>query len=195
MGVCFMLVILKQFFLPNLKVAATLLCLTFVYGAQALAPGAASTRAAHLRPLHRVAVSSPPTSIPHLLAPPACATADVWWVFLQPIVTGGQSVMIEVATGGASHEQLPMVLRVPHHVLGTNPAFALLGLGERRGEGLVRTRARRLSKSTTWVLAVWRCASVWPPPVDPTSSSPVPAHVQAMSCCPACWPCSAEGST
>jgi hypothetical protein len=32
MGVCFMLVILKQFFLPNLKVATLLLCLTFVYG-------------------------------------------------------------------------------------------------------------------------------------------------------------------
>jgi hypothetical protein len=32
MGVCFMLVILKQFFLPNLKVATTLLCLAFVYG-------------------------------------------------------------------------------------------------------------------------------------------------------------------
>lgn len=56
--------------------------------------------------------------------------ADVWWVFLQPMVTGGSSVMIEVATGGSSHEQLPMVLRVPHAPLGTNPAFALLGLGE-----------------------------------------------------------------
>lgn len=33
MGVCFMLVILKQFFLPNLKVASILLCLAFVYGA------------------------------------------------------------------------------------------------------------------------------------------------------------------
>jgi hypothetical protein len=32
MGICFMLVILKQFFLPNLKVAALLLSLTFVYG-------------------------------------------------------------------------------------------------------------------------------------------------------------------
>lgn len=38
--------------------------------------------------------------------------------------------MIEVATGGSTHEQLPMVLRIPHHPLGTNPAFALLGLGE-----------------------------------------------------------------
>ena len=29
---CVMLVILKQFFLPNLKVASILLCLAFVYG-------------------------------------------------------------------------------------------------------------------------------------------------------------------
>lgn len=35
MGVCFMLVILKQFFLPNLKVATILLCLAFVYGGRA----------------------------------------------------------------------------------------------------------------------------------------------------------------
>ena len=34
MGVCFMLVILKQFYLPNLKVATLLLCLAFVYGAR-----------------------------------------------------------------------------------------------------------------------------------------------------------------
>ena len=32
MGVCFMLVVLKQFFLPNLNVATILLCLAFVYG-------------------------------------------------------------------------------------------------------------------------------------------------------------------
>lgn len=99
MGICFMLVILRQFFLPNLKVASILLCLAFVY--------------------------------------------DVWWVFLQPLVTGGQSVMIEVATGGSSHEQLPMVLRVPHSALGTNPAFALLGLGDVVLPGLLAVFCRR----------------------------------------------------
>lgn len=42
MGVCFMLVILKQFFLPNLKVATILLCLAFVYGGRAAgSPGGA----------------------------------------------------------------------------------------------------------------------------------------------------------
>ncbi|KAL4438186.1 hypothetical protein ABPG77_010547 [Micractinium sp. CCAP 211/92] len=103
MGVCFMLVILKQFFLPNLKVATILLCLAFVY--------------------------------------------DVWWVFLQPLVTGGESVMVEVATGGASHEQLPMVLRFPHHPLGTNPAFAILGLGDVVLPGLLAVFCRRFDLS------------------------------------------------
>lgn len=37
---------------------------------------------------------------------------------------------MQVATGGSSHQQLPMVLRVPHASLGSNPAFAILGLGE-----------------------------------------------------------------
>ena len=72
-----------------------------------------------------------PTAAPRPSSVPPPPPADVWWVFLQPMVTGGASVMIEVATGGAAHEQLPMVLRVPHHALGTNPAFAILGLGER----------------------------------------------------------------
>ncbi|PSC70351.1 signal peptide peptidase-like 3 [Micractinium conductrix] len=99
MGICFMLVILKQFSLPNLRVAATLLCLAFVY--------------------------------------------DVWWVFLQPMITGGPSVMIDVATGGSSREQLPMVLRVPHAPLGTNPAFSLLGLGDVVLPGLLVAFCRR----------------------------------------------------
>ncbi|KAL4448488.1 hypothetical protein ABPG75_005707 [Micractinium tetrahymenae] len=103
MGVCFMVVILKQFFLPNLKVATILLCLAFVY--------------------------------------------DVWWVFLQPLVTGGESVMVEVATGGASHQQLPMVLRFPHHPLGTNPAFAILGLGDVVLPGLLAVFCRRFDLS------------------------------------------------
>lgn len=47
MGVCFMLVILKQFFLPNLKVASILLCLAFVYGATA-PPACRTDRAAAL---------------------------------------------------------------------------------------------------------------------------------------------------
>ena len=45
---------------------------------------------------------------------------DIFFVFITPLfMEGGKSVMVEVATGGDSGEQLPMVLRVPH--LSTNP--------------------------------------------------------------------------
>lgn len=132
MGVCFMLVILKQFHLPNLRVATTLLCLAFVYGARRAEGGTKEGGEARGRlrgRRHALLHSLPlPPSISRPL-PWVFSPADVWWVFLQPLVTGGASVMVEVATGGASHEQLPMVLRVPHRALGTNPAFAILGLG------------------------------------------------------------------
>ena len=192
--------ILKQFSLPNLRVAATLLCLAFVYGACRAVGGVVYTvsRAGEVRwgllpassATARLLALRPPNpraSPPPTLPPPP----DVWWVFLQPMITGGPSVMIDVATGGApplpvkelehtcwaggglmptlglaaarlaapnqlptshpadtppcpaapplvlppatggsSREQLPMVLRVPHAPLGTNPAFSLLGLGE-----------------------------------------------------------------
>jgi hypothetical protein len=161
MGVCFMLVVLKQFFLPNLKVATILLCLAFVYGElrQHLAGWMAALPcygACCLYPCDWLRSwlgdwQSQPQCLclPPILTPACPSTssafpcpADVWWVFLQPLVTGGASVMIEVATGGSTHEQLPMVLRIPHHPLGINPAFALLGLGEwlwgvqRGGDGL-----------------------------------------------------------
>ena len=46
---------------------------------------------------------------------------DIFFVFITPLfMEGGKSVMVEVATGGDSGEQLPMVLRVPH--LSTNPS-------------------------------------------------------------------------
>merc|ERR1711936_878787 len=40
---------------------------------------------------------------------------DIFFVFITPLfMEGGKSVMVEVATGHSSDEQLPMVLRVPH---------------------------------------------------------------------------------
>ena len=53
----------------------------------------------------------------------------------------GKSVMVEVATGGDSGEQLPMVLKVPH--LGSNPLkvcflpFSMLGFGDILVPGLL----------------------------------------------------------
>ncbi|MEW5316705.1 MAG: hypothetical protein WDW38_008057 [Sanguina aurantia] len=39
---------------------------------------------------------------------------DIFFVFVQPWLTGGDSVMVRVAEGGGTHEFLPMLLRVPH---------------------------------------------------------------------------------
>lgn len=58
---------------------------------------------------------------------------DVWWVFLQPMVTHTASVMVEVATGlnGQGVARLPIVLVVPKfNGLGSNPSLAVLGLGD-----------------------------------------------------------------
>lgn len=127
--------------------------------------------------------------------------ADVWWVFIQPIVTGGESVMVEVATGGASHEQLPMVLRVPHHVLGTNPAFALLGLGGRQRRGRLGwpTGLAGLGNPAASFRDACPCICFpmlrRPRPFQPCPA-PASAHVpQGTWCCLACWPSSAAAST
>ena len=42
---------------------------------------------------------------------------DIFFVFITPhLTTDGKSVMVEVATGGGSGEQLPMVLKVRKEV-------------------------------------------------------------------------------
>jgi signal peptide peptidase-like protein 2B len=71
---------------------------------------------------------------------------DVWWVFLQPAVLGGRSIMVEVATGGDNNVgfQMPMVLTVPQFFgLGTNPAMAVLGLGDVVLPGFLVAMGRR----------------------------------------------------
>merc|ERR1719507_1046983 len=69
---------------------------------------------------------------------------DIFFVFITPLfMEGGKSVMVEVATGGDSGEQLPMVLRVPH--LSTTIEFAracgvpysMLGFGDILVPGLL----------------------------------------------------------
>lgn len=50
-------------------------------------------------------------------------------VFIQPRLFGGGSVMAAVATGGQSSHLLPMLLMVPHSLLGTARGMALLGFG------------------------------------------------------------------
>lgn len=68
---------------------------------------------------------------------------DIFFVFITPLfMEGGKSVMVEVATGGNSDEQLPMVLRVPH--LSRDPSrvcyvhtYSLLGFGDILVPGLL----------------------------------------------------------
>lgn len=68
---------------------------------------------------------------------PLAFVYDVWWVFIQPRVTGGPSVMVEVAAGGGAGPRLPMVLLAPQPGPGDNPAMAVLGLGDVALPGLL----------------------------------------------------------
>jgi len=38
---------------------------------------------------------------------------DIFWVFLSPFLFGGKSVMVEVAKGGGTQMEVPMLLRIP----------------------------------------------------------------------------------
>ena len=65
---------------------------------------------------------------------PCCFLYDVFWVFIQPLLLGGKSVMVSVATGqgrSSSHASgtLPMLLTVPrlNSPLG---GYSLLGYGD-----------------------------------------------------------------
>jgi len=67
---------------------------------------------------------------------------DIFFVFVTPLFTqSGESVMVEVATGGSSHEQMPMVLKVPHLSLDPLafcfPQYSLLGFGDILVPGLL----------------------------------------------------------
>jgi len=72
---------------------------------------------------------------------------DIFFVFITPLfMEGGKSVMVEVATGHSSDEQLPMVLRVPH--LSRDPSrvcyahtYSLLGFGDILVPGLLLSYA------------------------------------------------------
>lgn len=72
---------------------------------------------------------------------------DIFFVFITPLfMPEGKSVMVEVATGHSSDEQLPMVLRVPH--LSTQPSrvcyvhtYSLLGFGDILVPGLLLSYA------------------------------------------------------
>jgi signal peptide peptidase-like 2B len=83
---------------------------------------------------------------------PAAFCYDVWWVFLQPLVTGGQSVMVAVATAGGTAERMPMLLEVPQNGPGTNPAYSMLGLGDVVLPGLLVALCRRFDLASSFSL-------------------------------------------
>ncbi|KAK8764752.1 hypothetical protein V5799_032635 [Amblyomma americanum] len=107
LGIIFSIYILKSLRMPNLKVICTLLVLLFFY--------------------------------------------DIFFVFITPYLvpktmphnqTGsfakssgyGDSIMVEVARGGGSHEQIPMVMRVPHFgnedIAACSGQYSVLGFGD-----------------------------------------------------------------
>ena len=68
---------------------------------------------------------------------------DIFFVFVTPILTkNGKSIMVEVATGGDTGEQVPLVLKVPllnvpegMEVCGLN--YSMLGFGDVLVPGLL----------------------------------------------------------
>ncbi|KAL3196773.1 hypothetical protein MRX96_015386 [Rhipicephalus microplus] len=67
---------------------------------------------------------------------------DIFFVFVTPFLTmKGESIMVEVAKGGNTQEQLPMVLRVPHFNNESLSVcfgqFSLLGFGDILVPGLL----------------------------------------------------------
>lgn len=142
LAVALMLVLLRQLLLPNLKVHAS--------GRRE--KGAAGRPRLSSKPSCTPA-TCPPPQVACVLLPLAFAY-DVWWVFIEPLVFGGRSVMVEVATGGLAHQQLPMVLRVPHwsDLPLDNPAYSILGFGDVCLPGLLTVLAARWDAATS---AAW----------------------------------------
>merc|ERR1719188_2434430 len=92
---------------------------------------------------------------------------DIFFVFITPLFTrNGKSVMVEVATGGETGEQLPMVLKVPH--MNYNPLsacwipYSILGFGDILVPGLLLSycHAFDLAKETPLKL-YWTIANVF----------------------------------
>lgn len=67
---------------------------------------------------------------------------DIFWVFISPLLFQGHSVMVTVATGGDTHETVPMLLRLPAigDPLGND---RMLGFGDIALPGLLVSFLRR----------------------------------------------------
>jgi len=107
---------------------------------------------------------------------------DIFFVFITPLITpSGESIMVEVATGGgrpelpgaqeepeesSQGEQLPMVLRVPHlNLLKGNPYpcqkfYSLLGYGDILVPGLLVSYAHAFDLIFKTPRRLYFCTSV-----------------------------------
>jgi len=88
---------------------------------------------------------------------------DVWWVYLQPIVTGSASAMVSIA----KHHALPLFLAFPEiGSVGTAPAYAILGLGDILLPGLLIIFAfkwgLRKSRTSDQKFGINSCRYFWP---------------------------------
>jgi len=68
---------------------------------------------------------------------------DIFWVFISPLFFRGESVMVEVATGGGTGESVPMLLRMPSFGDGPFGSDRLLGFGDIALPGLLVSYLRR----------------------------------------------------
>lgn len=59
---------------------------------------------------------------------------DIFFVFITPLFSAGKSIMVEVATGGGSKEQIPLVFKVPRLSRSALSVclrpYSLLGFGD-----------------------------------------------------------------
>eukprot|EP00890_Picochlorum_soloecismus_P005715 jgi/Picsp_1/6144/NSC_03498-R1_protein len=88
---------------------------------------------------------------------------DVWWVYLQPMVTGSASAMVSIA----KHHALPLFLAFPEiGSVGTAPSYAILGLGDVLLPGLLIIFAYkwglRKSKNSDQTFGIKTCRYFWP---------------------------------
>jgi len=63
----------------------------------------------------------------------AAMAYDIFWVYLQPHLFSGESVMVKVATGGENHESLPMLFlfpRLDYDADSGGKEFSMLGYGD-----------------------------------------------------------------
>ena len=118
LGIFFSVNMLKTLRLPSLKIITVLLCTLFVY------------------------------DIFFVFVTPLFTKVNIFFKNLQTYISidlvsfkDGKSVMVEVATGGSTDEQLPMVLKVPHFnnhpLLCCFESYSMLGFGDILVPGLL----------------------------------------------------------